>query len=463
MADELTVVVLAAGKGTRMKSRIPKLLHPVCGTPVLAWVLRAVRALDPAELIVVADAPDGAVPQLASAAGSEVVVQSKPLGTGHALLQARDLVRTEWLLVIPGDLALLEGATLMSLVDSCLHDPERGPKDLTVVTMRPEEPGAYGRIVRDGDGGVNRIVEACDASADERAIGEVNAGVYLLRSAGFLWEELEELASDNAQREYYITDLVASYRRHGRTVTAVLAEAPTTFLGINSRADLARASDHMYRRTADRWMNAGVTIQSPATTFIEPSVILEPDTTLLAGTHLVGTTVIRSGSVIGPDVWASDARIETDCEIRYSVVERATIRAGSRIGPYAHLRPGADVGPNVRIGNFVEVKASRIGEDAKVGHLAYVGDADVGRRVNIGAGTITCNYDGKSKHRTVIEDDAFIGSNASLIAPVTIGKGSLVAGGSTITDDVPDGARAFGRARQVVKPEAADRGEEQTS
>ncbi len=206
-----------------------------------------------------------------------------------------------------------------------------------------------------------------------------------------------------------------------------------------------------------------MTIPSPATTFIEPDVVLEPDTTILPGTHLLGATTVGSASVIGPDVWAADARIETDCEVRYSVVEQATIRSGSRIGPYAHLRPGADVGPNVRIGNFVEVKASRVGDGAKVGHLTYIGDADVGQRVNIGAGTITCNYDGKSKHRTIIEDGAFIGSNASLIAPVTIGRGSLVAGGSTITEDVPEGARAFGRARQVIKPQQPDPGEEETA
>ncbi len=462
MADELTVVVLAAGKGTRMKSRTPKILHPVCGTAILTWVLRAVRALDPAQVIVVVDDRDGPVSQLATSFGADIAVQPKPLGTGHALLQAKDLVCSNRLLIIPGDLPLLEGSTLLPLVDGRAESGAE-PCDLTVVTMRPHSPGSYGRIVRDVDGKIDHIVEARDASLNEQTIDEVNSGVYVLRHEALLWRELESLAVDNAQCEYYITDLVAGYRRRGRAVSAVQVGDATAFLGINSRADLARACDRMYRRTADRWMEAGVTIQSPATTFIEPDVMLEPDTTILPGVHLLGATTVGSGSVIGPDVWAADARIETDCEVRYSVVEQARIRLGSRIGPYAHLRPGADVGPNVRIGNFVEVKASRVGDGAKVGHLTYLGDAEVGQRVNIGAGTITCNYDGKSKHRTVIEDEAFIGSNASLIAPVTIGRGSLVAGGSTITEDVPEGTRAFGRARQVIKPEQPDPGEEQTS
>ena len=462
MADELTMVVLAAGKGTRMKSRTPKLLHPVCGTAILTWVLRAARALDPAQIIVVVDERDGAVSQLATSFGAELAVQSEPLGTGHALLQAKDLVRSDRLLVVPGDLSLLEGSVLLPLVDAGATSGAE-PPDLTVVTMRPRSPGSYGRIVRDADGKIHHIVESRDATLRERTIDEVNSGVYVLRNEALLWRELESLAVDNVQREYYITDLVAAYRQRGRSVAAVVAADATAFLGINSRADLARACDHMYRRTADRWMEAGVTIPSPATTFIEPDVILEPDTTILPGTHLLGATTIGAACVIGPDVWAADTRVEKDCEVRYSVVEQATIRSGSRIGPYAHLRPGADVGPNVRIGNFVEVKASRVGDGAKVGHLTYLGDADVGQHVNIGAGTITCNYDGKSKHRTIIEDEAFIGSNASLIAPVTIGKGSLVAGGSTITEDVPEGARAFGRARQVIKPQKPDPGEEETA
>jgi len=463
MADELTVVVLAAGKGTRMKSRVPKLLHPVCGSAILSWVLRAVQELEPAQVIVVVNDRNGDISRVASSVGCEVVVQSNPLGTGHALQQARDIVRSDWLLIVPGDLPLLEGATLAPLVEMCVRRSDDEPQDLTVVTMRPDKPGAYGRIIRDDAGNLCRIVEAHDASCGERAIGEVNSGVYVLRAGAFLWETLESLGADNAQQEHYITDLVSSYRQRGQTVSAVAAEDSSSFLGINSRADLARACGHMYRRTADRWMDAGVTIQSPSTTFIEPSVVLEPDTTILSGTHLLGMTSVGTASVIGPDVWAEDTRIEAGCEVRYSVIEQATIRSGSRVGPYAHLRPGADVGPNVRIGNFVEVKATRVGEGAKVGHLTYLGDADIGQRVNIGAGTITCNFDGKNKHRTIIGDDAFIGSNASLIAPVDIGKGSLVAGGSTITDDVPEGARAFGRARQVIKPAVPDLEEENTS
>ena len=463
MADELAVVVLAAGKGTRMKSRVPKLLHSVCGATIFEWVLQAAQGLDPAQVIVVVDDPHGAISDAASAAGAEIAVQRHPSGTGHALLQTKNLARSAWMLVVPGDLPLLERETLVPLVEPCLHGKGSKLPDLTVVTMQPDEPRAYGRIVRGVDGAVSRIVEAGDASADELAIREVNSGVYLLRNGAFIWRELETLAADNAQREYYITDLVAGYQQSGRTTGVFASNDSTPFLGINSRVDLARACGAMYRRTANRWMEAGVTIQSPETTYIEPGVALEPDVTILAGTHLLGVTCVGAGSIIGPDVWASGARIEADCEIRYSVVEEATIRSGSRIGPYAHLRPGTDVGPGVKIGNFVEVKASRIRENAKVGHLAYLGDTEVGKRVNIGAGTITCNYDGKSKHRTVIEDDAFIGSNVSLIAPVTIGRGSLVAGGSAITDDVPEDARAFGRARQVVKPGRPDHGEEQTS
>lgn len=447
MTRSLTAIILAAGKGTRMRSKRAKVLHCVCGRPILRFVLRAVEGVDPAQiLVVIGDHADEVRAELSGEAIG-FVEQKEQLGTGHAVLQAKGEATGETLLILPGDLPLLTSSFLQDL----LTRHAEGRADLTVLTMVLAEPGAYGRLVRDKEGSPIKIVEARDATPAELKITEVNTGIYCVRSDDFLWNSLSLLGSGNAQGEYYLTDLVERYETAGRRVLALKTEDPQLVMGINSRAELALADRLMRLQKAEELMAAGVTIIDPERTYIEIGVTVGADTVILPGTHLRGASIIGEDCTIGPDAWIDDSTVEAGCLIRYAVVEGARIRAGSSIGPYAHLRPGADVGPDVRIGNFVEVKASRVKRGAKAGHLAYIGDAQVGEEVNIGAGTITCNYDGKRKYRTTIGDRAFIGSNTSLVAPVTIGEDAIIGAGSTITQDVPPGTLALGRARQVNK------------
>jgi bifunctional UDP-N-acetylglucosamine pyrophosphorylase/glucosamine-1-phosphate N-acetyltransferase len=445
MARKLGAIILAAGKGTRMRSKRPKVLHPVCGRPILDYVLAAVRGLDPAQVIVVVSDP--AVREAFSAAGVTFVDQAEPRGTGHALLQARGKATPPTLLVLPGDVPLITSSVLSEFLEQ--HEKERA--DLTVLSVVLPAPGSYGRIVRDQDGHPTRIVEARDATADELGITEVNTGIYALRNDPFLWESLAGLGTGNAQREYYLTDLVSCYATAGRRVAAVPTPEPAAVMGVNSRAELARAEGMMRDRIAAELMESGVRIVDPAHTYLEPGVKVGMDTVIHPGTHLRGGTSIGEDCEIGPDAWIDGSTVEAGSRVRYSVLEGARVREGCDIGPYAHLRPGADVGPNVRIGNFVEVKAARVRRGTKAGHLTYIGDAEIGEEVNIGAGTITCNYDGKRKHRTVIGDRAFIGSNTALVAPVEIGEDAIIGAGSTITADVPPRTLGLGRARQVIK------------
>jgi len=415
MEGSIGAIILAAGKGTRMRSKRAKVLHPVCGRPVVGYVISAVEALSPAEVIIVVSDP--AVPEALSKEGRTFVEQPEPLGTGHALLQAQGRATAPVLLVLPGDLPLLTPGVLAELVDR--HE-ETG-SDLTVLSMVVPAPGSYWRIVRDSEGRPVRIVEARDASRDELGITEVNTGIYCVRNEAFLWETLSGLGAENAQQEYYLTDLVARYSQAGKSVSAVVAPDPDTVMGVNSQSELSRAERIMRGRIAEAMMDRGVRIIDPESTYLEPGVKVGRDTVIHPGTHLRGATMIGEDCEIGPDTWIEDSTVEDGSRVRYSVLEKARVRKGSSVGPYAHLRPGADIGPNVRIGNFVEVKASRIRQGTKAGHLTYIGDAEIGEEVNIGAGTITCNYDGKSKHRTVIGDHSFIGSNTSLVAPLTNG------------------------------------------
>lgn len=445
MEGTIGAIILAAGKGTRMRSKRAKVLHPICGRPIVSHVISAVEALSPAEVVIIVSDP--AVPEALSKEGLTFVEQPEPLGTGHALLQAQGQATAPTLLVLPGDLPLLTPDVLAELVDR--HEGEKS--DLTVLSMVVPAPGSYGRIVRNSEGRPVRIVEARDASRDELGITEVNTGIYCVKNEAFLWEALSSLGAENAQQEYYLTDLVARYARAGKRVSAVVAPDPDAVMGVNSQSELSRAERLLRGRVAEALMDRGVRIIDPESTYIEPGVEVGRDTAIYPGTHLRGATEIGEDCEIGPDTWIEDSTVETGSRVRYSVLEKARVREGSSVGPYAHLRPGADIGPNVRIGNFVEVKASRIRQGTKAGHLTYIGDAEIGEEVNIGAGTITCNYDGKTKHRTVIGDRSFIGSNTSLVAPLTIGKGTVIGAGSTITEDVPPGTLALGRARQVMK------------
>jgi bifunctional UDP-N-acetylglucosamine pyrophosphorylase/glucosamine-1-phosphate N-acetyltransferase len=447
MGSRLTAIILAAGKGTRMKSRRAKVLHRICGRPILYYVLDAVRGVNPDEvLVVVGDRAEEVKAEL----GSEAVLfveQREQKGTGHAVLQARGRAKGKVLLIVPGDLPLLTTPVL----DRFLAHHVEEKADLSLLSVVLSEPGGYGRVLRDDKGTPVRIVEARDATPQELLTAEVNSGIYCVSNDGLLWETLASLSTANAQGEYYLPDLVERFRLVHRKVTAVAVDDPKRVLGVNSRAELALAEHIMREEILDKLMASGVTVVDPERTYVEPNVAVGPDTVLLPGTHLVGNSTIGEDCTIGPDAWIEDSTVEERCRVRYSVLESATVRAGSAIGPYAHLRPKADVGPDVRIGNFVEVKASRVNRGAKAGHLAYLGDAEIGAEANIGAGAITVNYDGKKKHRTIIGDRAFVGSNASLIAPVTIGEDAVVGAGSTITEDVPPGTLALGRARQVVK------------
>jgi len=447
MKDNFTAIILAAGKGTRMKSKRAKVLQRVNGWPILWYVLRATTELAPSRFLVVVGNGAQAVRKEFSKWPVEFIEQREQLGTGHAVFQAYGHVSGEFLLIVPGDLPLLTSQVLSRFI-SCHNEQEA---DLSVLSMVPATPGAYGRLKRDIGGHPVKIVEERDATDEELDIVEVNSGIYCVRNDEFLWLALRSLNAGNAQGEYYLTDLVEHYHCAGKHVTAIKAADPQQVMGVNSRSELAMADRSMRLRKARELMGNGVTIVDPESTYIEPNVMIGPDTVILPGTHLSSGTTVGSDCTLGPETWIDASKVEDEVVIRYSVIESARVRTGTTIGPYSHLRPGADVGPGARIGNFVEVKAARLRRGVKAGHLTYIGDSEVGENVNIGAGTITCNYDGKAKHRTIIKDGAFIGSNTSIVAPVTIGERAVIGAGSTITEDVPPGTLAIGRARQVNK------------
>ncbi len=419
-----TAVVLAAGMGTRMKSALPKALHPIAGRPMLRHLLAACEAVF--ERIVVVVGPDMAALEK-GAAPHACVVQAERLGTAHAALQAVPHFGPGDVAVLYADNPLMSEETLRALLAR-----RSAGAGLALVAMRPAVPGRYGRVIGTEDE-VQRIVEAKDATPDELAVGLCNAGVLCGPGADMArW--LAAVRNDNAAGEYYLTDLVALARAEGKRVAAVVGPE-AELRGINSRSELAEAEATVQQRLRRAAMDAGVTMTAPDTVF------LSTDTRF-------GTDVsIAPNVVFGPGV-----SVESNVEIRaFSHLEGCTVRAGAVIGPFARLRPGADVGEEAHVGNFVEVKAAKLGRGVKANHLSYIGDAEVGARTNIGAGTITCNYDGFAKHRTVIGADVFIGSDSILVAPVSVGDGAMVTAGSVITENVPADAMAFGRARQDIK------------
>ncbi len=446
MARQLTVLVLAAGRGTRMRSGLAKVLHRVLGRPLLAWPLDIARALPAARRGVVvgfqAEAVAGALPP-----GFEPIVQKQLWGTGHAVRQARRLFAGEGeTVVLSGDTPLLRAATVRRLL--AVHRRRRAA--VSFLTARLADPSGYGRVVRCGAGRVKAIIEHDDAPPDVREIREVNAGVYCLENR-FLDGALGGLRAGNRQEEYYLTDVVAAAVRAGRMVLGVPCGDPEEMLGVNDRVQLARAQDVLRRRVLERLMRAGVTVVDPSSTWVEPQVRVGADSVLLPGTSLQGGTVVGAGCHIGPYARLRDSRLAAGCVVRdCCVVEEARLGPRCHVGPFAHLRPGTRLGPGVRVGNFVETKKARLGAGAKASHLSYLGDAEIGRRVNIGAGTITCNYDGFAKFRTTIGDDVFVGSDTQFVAPVRVGRGALVAAGSTVTKDVPAGALVLSRSPQKV-------------
>jgi bifunctional UDP-N-acetylglucosamine pyrophosphorylase/glucosamine-1-phosphate N-acetyltransferase len=444
--SDLHVVILAAGKGTRMKSSRPKVLHPVAGKPMVHYVLRAAEGLSPkTTTIVVGHMKETLQQALAVRGGLRFVTQEPQLGTGHALLQAAPLLEHEngVLLLLSGDVPLLSSHTLKHL----LAKHAQSGAAATVLTAHFDQPHGYGRIVRHR-GTISRIVEERDASPAERKIKEINSGIFAF-SIGPLFSALRRLAAGNAQGEYYLTDLVSILRRQKLRVETAALEDRNEIRGINSRSELAEASKIVRQKKNEALMIAGVTIEDPATTYVDEDVVVGADTVIHPNVHLEGKTRIGAACEIHSGVRIINSVLGDRVTIRnFCVVTESRLASGVSIGPFAHLRPESDLGESVRIGNFVELKKVVIGAGTKAGHLTYLGDAVIGENVNVGAGTITCNYDGEQKHQTVIEDGAFIGSDTQLVAPVKVGRGAYVGSGTTVREDVPARSLAVSAGKQ---------------
>jgi bifunctional UDP-N-acetylglucosamine pyrophosphorylase/glucosamine-1-phosphate N-acetyltransferase len=451
--SDIHVVLLAAGKGTRMKSALPKVLHAAGGRSLIDHALRTAAALSPASIVVVV----GHEAELLKAAigerpGLMFAVQDPQLGTGHALLQAEPWLRGAQgtVVLLSGDVPLLRAETLLSLVR--VHQ-ERGAA-ATVLTADVPAPDGYGRIVREGDQ-IRAIVEHKDASPAQREIHEINSGVYAFDLPP-LFAALREIGSTNAQGEYYLPDLVKIYRTQGLAVETIRLKDPREIMGVNGRKELADVASILKSTKNDELMAAGVTLVDPATAFIGADVSIGADTVVQPGVYLEGNTRIGSGCVIHSGVRIVNSTVDDRAIINnFCLIIDSHVSRGAQVGPFAHLRPQSDVGEDAHVGNFVELKKTSLGRGSKANHLSYLGDATIGEKVNIGAGTITCNYDGTAKHPTVIEDGAFVGSDTQLIAPVRVGKRAYVAAGSSITHDVPDDALAISRGRQINKAEWA--------
>ena len=444
--DQTHVVILAAGQGTRMKSALPKVLHQIAGRPMIERVLQTAYAVNPDTItVIVGHQAEMVRIQLGTVPNIGFALQEPQLGTAHALQQAEPLLtgRLGTVVLLSGDVPLLSGGTLKRLVDT-----HRGSgAAATVVTATVERPYGYGRIVRTR-GQVSRIVEERDASLSQRKITEINSGIYAFDLAP-LFDALRSIASQNAQGEFYLTDVIAIYRRRKLLVETLLIDDAQEIRGINSRSELAEVSRLVRQKKNEELMAAGVTFIDPATTYVDPDAEIAADTVIHPGVVIEGKTRIGSACEIQAYVRILDSQIGDRVTINsFCLISGAHVAAGAALGPFAHLRPGTTVGENAKVGNFVELKNTNFGPRSKVSHLSYLGDATVGADVNVGAGTITCNYDGVSKHRTVVEDGAFIGSDSQLIAPVTVGKGAYVAAGSSITQNVPAGALGIARGRQ---------------
>jgi bifunctional UDP-N-acetylglucosamine pyrophosphorylase/glucosamine-1-phosphate N-acetyltransferase len=454
--SDIHIVILAAGKGTRMKSALPKVLHKAGELPLIEHVLRAAGALSPkSTTVIIGHQAESVQKALSKRLGLRFATQQPQLGTGHALLQAEPMLvgGQGTMVLLSGDVPLLRPATLEALVR---RHRESGAA-ATVLTAVVDDPHGYGRIVRaparagGGPGPIDAIVEHKDAAPAQRAIAEINSGIYAFDLEG-LFDALKGIGAANAQGEYYLPDLVAIYRARGKVVETVVVRDPREILGINSRRELADVSAILKTGRNDALMESGVTLIDPASTFIGPDVTIGADTIIHPGVYLEGRTTIGAGCIINSGVRIVDSRIDDQVVINnFCVIRESHVSGGAQVGPFAHIRPQSDVGEHAHVGNFVELKKTTLGRGSKANHLSYLGDATIGENVNVGAGTITCNYDGVAKHPTVIEDGAFIGSDTQLIAPVRIGKGAYVAAGSSITEDVPADSLAIARGKQTNK------------
>jgi bifunctional UDP-N-acetylglucosamine pyrophosphorylase/glucosamine-1-phosphate N-acetyltransferase len=443
----LAAVVLAAGKGTRMSCKTPKVVQPLAGRPMIMYTLELVQTLQAAPAVVVVGYQAESIAPILPAVGWRSVMQIEPLGTGHAMQQTEEILKDfpGDVLVLHADVPLLRDETLQRLLEA--H--RRAGAVATVLTAEMEQPGRLGRIVRQPNGQVARIVEALDASEVERAIREINTGIYCFQ-ASFIYPALHDLTSNNVKGEYYLTDVIGAACRSGLPVQAVACADWREAIGVDSKADLARAEALLRQQVLERLMAGGVTIVDPHTTYVHPTVHIGRDTVLHPNTHILGQTRIGEDCEIWPNSVICDSILEDGVSIFPScVITGSTIATGAHVGPFAHVRPESVLGKRVRVGNFVEVKKSIIGDESKAAHLSYIGDVVMGKDVNVGAGFIACNYDGELKHETVIEDGVFIGSDSQIIAPLRIGRGAYIATGTTVRKEVPADALVFNTKDQV--------------
>lgn len=446
-------VVLAAGQGTRMKSKLYKVLHPVCGKPMVEHVVDHIADLDVHETVtVVGHGAEAVKEHLRNKSG--FVIQEEQLGTAHAVMQAKSLLgqKSGTTLVVCGDTPLIKEETMAALMKE--HE-DTGAK-ATILTALAEDPTGYGRLIRSENGDVARIVEHKDANESELAVKEINTGTYCFDNAA-LFEALEHVSNENAQGEYYLPDVIEIMKKQGELVAAHVTEEFEETLGVNDRLALSEAERIMRKRINAQHMRNGVTIINPANTYIDSDVEIGRDTVIYPGTVLKGKTVIGEECRIGPNTEVADCTIGNGTVIEHSVVRNSEIGNSVNIGPFAHIRPESLIHDEVKIGNFVEIKKTNFGKGSKASHLSYIGDAEVGERANIGCGSITVNYDGQSKHLTKIGDDVFVGCNSNLVAPVEIENGAYIAAGSTITESVPEAALAIARSRQTNKENYAEK------
>lgn len=446
-------LVLAAGQGTRMKSKLSKVMHPICGKPMIGHVLDTLEQLNTDRNVVIIG-HDAQTVQDYIGERASFALQAEQLGTGHAVMQAEQLLKDEegMTIILCGDTPLIQASSLNQLL--ALHKQSGAAG--TILTARLDDPFGYGRIVRDEEGDVARIVEQKDCTADEAAIQEINTGTFCFDNRK-LFAALQQVNNHNAQQEYYLTDVIGILQKQGDKIQAHCLEDERESIGINDRVMLAEAERTLRERINTMHMQNGVTLIDPERTYIDAEVKIGMDTVIYPGASISGQTIIGEGCVIGPNCDIIGSTIQDRSEIRHSVLRDAHIGCDTNVGPYAHLRPGARIGNDVRIGDFVEIKNAAIGDQTTIAHLSYVGDAHVGKQVNIGCGAITVNYDGYNKHHTEIEDGAFIGSNVNLIAPIKVGKDAFVVAGSTITNDVEGNSLAIARVKQTNKPEYADK------
>ncbi|MBK7677540.1 bifunctional UDP-N-acetylglucosamine diphosphorylase/glucosamine-1-phosphate N-acetyltransferase GlmU [Accumulibacter sp.] len=442
----MNIVILAAGQGKRMHSNLPKVLHPLAGKALVSHVIDTARSLSPKTLCIVYGHGGEAVRTTIDAPDLAWVLQEPQLGTGHAVMQALPyLGDASTTLVLYGDVPLIEAETLKQLVHAARDA-------LAILTVELPDPGGYGRIVRNDAGVVVRIVEQKDATADERSIREINTGIMALPTAR-LAEWLGRLSNDNAQREYYLTDIVGMAVAAGLPVRTAHPQAASEVLGVNSKVQLAELERVAQRRTADRLLEQGVRLADPARIDVRGELVCGRDVFIDVNCVFEGKVVLEEAVEIGPACVLKNAQIGAGSRLAaFSHIEDAIVGPDGVIGPFARLRPGTELAAGVHIGNFVELKNSKLAAQSKANHLAYIGDAVIGSRVNIGAGTITCNYDGANKFKTIIEDDAFIGSDTQLVAPVTVGRGATLGAGTTLTKDAPPDTLTISRARQISIP-----------